>query len=258
VTAGFAASYAALCAAQGATVALPRARRFARLASLRSGAWALLPFASIAVTVLAIRAAAGVADGLTYLALVAVPPLAAVALGWVARGARPWLALAALPLLALAAVARHSLVGEAAAVALEALSCVTLAALIAAITPVRWLQAGLLAMAAGDAILVFSDLLQRPNATLVAAAPGGGLPQLQRAELGSAVMGYGDLFAAALLGAIVAADRAGQRLAALLTTAFALAFGTLFLVVDELPATVPVAAAMLATLSVRARRPARA
>jgi hypothetical protein len=89
---------------------------------------------------------------------------------------------------------------------------------------------------------------------LNAAAPGGGLPQLQRIELGSAVMGYGDLFAAALLGAILAVRAARQRAGALLTTALALAFGCLFFVVDELPATVPVAGALLVSEALERRR----
>ena len=51
-----------------------------------------------------------------------------------------------------------------------------------------------------------SDLLQAPNDALNAAAPVAHLPQLQRAVFGSAVMGYGDLFVAALLGALLASQ----------------------------------------------------
>ena len=48
--------------------------------------------------IFAIRYVSDTATGLTYLALVAVPILAAVALGWAMRGARPLAALAAIPL----------------------------------------------------------------------------------------------------------------------------------------------------------------
>jgi hypothetical protein len=101
-------------------------------------------------------------------------------------------------------------------------------------------------MAAADVWLVASDLLQNPNATLVAAHPPGKLPQLQSETFGSVNMGYGDMFVAALLGAVLAGNRARQRAGALLTLAFAGVFDLLFLVINELPATVPVALALLA------------
>ena len=65
--------------------------------------------------------------------------------------------------------------------------------------------------------------------------------QLQRALLGRAVLGYEDLFVAALLGALVAATPGLARRAAALALAGALALDPLFLVVDQLPATVPIA-----------------
>ncbi len=68
-------------------------------------------------------------------------------------------------------------------------------------------------MAVIDAILVFSNQLQAPNAVLVRAAPGLGLPQLQSAHFVHAGLGYGDFFAAAVVGAILAAEH-GPRLAA--------------------------------------------
>jgi hypothetical protein len=67
-------------------------------------------------------------------------------------------------------------------------------------------------------------------------------------------MGYGDVFAAALLGAILAARPARQRASALLTTALAIAFGCLFFVVDELPATVPLACALLVSEALDRRK----
>jgi hypothetical protein len=258
MTASFAASYAALCVAQGITVAAPGARRFGALGRLRSRWWALVPLVAIVGTVAGIRAAAGTADVLTYLALVTTPPLAAVALGYAARGARPPLALLVVPASALAWLARDSLPGEVAALVLVAAACVTLAALLAAVVPNLWLRVGLLLMSAADAVLVAQQLLQAPNAVLNAAAPAGGLPQFQRVELGSAVMGYGDVFVAALLGAVLAGDWALQRRGAVLTTVLALLFGLLFFVLDTLPATVPVAAALLVVWLEEPRRAGRA
>jgi hypothetical protein len=231
----------------------PRLRRF------HGRAWGLVPIASIVVVVFTIRYVSSTATGLTYLALVAVPLLAAAALGGVMRGGRPWLAPLVIPLFLLAWLDKSSLVGQASATLLSALSCVTLGVVLGMVTPRAWLKAGIVLMAAADVWLVTTDLLQAPNATLVAAAPGGGLPQLQSALFGTVSMGYGDLFVAALLGAVLDDDRRRQRLGALLTLAIAGVFDLLFLVINELPATVPVALALI-VLEVRAwlRRRSRA
>jgi hypothetical protein len=250
-------SIALLSAVQGALVAFPRTPTLERLQRLRGRRWALVPPLSVIAFVVVVRAAerAG-ANGLTYLALCAVPPLAALALGWLSPGARPRRALLVVPAFALAWADRGGLAGDGAALALSALSCVALGALIAALTPPRWLAAGILAMAVADTALVIADLLQRPNGTLNAAHPAAGLPRFQSAVLGSAVMGYGDLFIAGALGGLfaVAAGRSIQRHAAALTTLLALAFDLLFFLLDELPATVPVA---LALIVVGLRRPWR-
>jgi hypothetical protein len=204
-----------------------------------------VPIGSIVVVVFAIRFLSDTATGLTYLAVVAVPPLAAGALGWAARGSRPIAAIGAAVLFAIAWASHKTLVGEAAAALLSALSCVTLGVLLAAVTPPKWLKLGIVAMACADTWLVVSDLLQAPNATLVAAHPPGGLPQLQSVLFGSVSLGYGDLFVAALLGAVLASERRRQLPAALLTLAIAGLFDLLFLVINELPATVPVALALI-------------
>jgi hypothetical protein len=162
-------------------------------------------------------------------------------------------------LFALAWADHASLAGEGAAALLSALSCVTLGVLLRAVTPTAWLKLGILAMAAADTWLVISNVLQAPNATLVAAHPAAGLPQLQSELFGSVSMGYGDLFVAGLLGALLAQDRALQRSGALLTLVIAGAFDVLFLVLAELPATVPVALTliMLEALSAVRRRSRR-
>jgi hypothetical protein len=252
-------SIAALSLVQGALVALVRASAAVRLERLRARRWAVVPPLSVLGFVLIARAAQSAsAQGLTYLALCTVPLLAALALGSLARGGRPLAALAVAPLFALAWVDRGGLAGEACALALSALSCVALGALLATLTPRAWLAAGIIAMALADTALVASDLLQRPNSALNAAHPAAGLPKLQSAVFGSAVMGYGDLFIACVLGGLLA--RMGSRLqlrGAIATALLALAFDLLFLLVSELPATVPVALALIAVGTVERRASAR-
>ena len=207
--------------------------------------WALVPVASIVGVIFLIRYTPDSANWLTYLALIAVPILAAVALGWACRGAKPVFAIVAIPLFVLAWRDPAALPGEAAGAILSGLSCVTLGVLLGAVTPHRWLKLGIVAMSAADVWLVASDLLQQPNNALVAAAPGGGLPQLQSETFGSVNLGYGDLFVAGLLGAVYASRPRVQLSAATLTLAIAALFDLLFFVVNELPATVPVALALV-------------
>jgi hypothetical protein len=247
---------------QGALVALPNSARaggLERLAGLRDRRWALIPPLSVIGFVLIAGAAERAsAKGLTYLALVAVPILAAAALGWLTPGARRARIVLVPVLFALAWALPGNLIGQASALALSALSCVTLGVLLAAVTPPRWLAAGIVAMALADTALVVSDLLQRPNNALNAAHPAAGLPRLQSASLGSAVMGYGDLFVVAVLGALlaIAFGRSEQLRGAALVGAVAIALDFLFFFVDELPATVPAALTLIAVLALRRRRSA--
>jgi hypothetical protein len=125
----------------------------------------------------------------------------------------------------------------------------------------RWRRAGgcrrgIYALASLDAALVAADLLQHPNAILAHAAPAAGLPQLQSVVVGSAAMGFGDLFIAAALGALVAAEGRPRGDAVLCAGAFGLAFNLLFFVVSELPTTVPIALT-LAALDALGRRRSR-
>lgn len=191
--------------------------------------------------VAAIALESWVADFLTYLALIAVPPLAAAGLGWLGRGSRPALAALVPPLFALAWAAKGSLSAEAAALILSAAACVSLAWLLASVVDRRWLALGIYAMAVIDAWLVGAELLQGPNAVLNSAAPAAGLPQLQFATFGTARTGFGDLFIAAVLGALLAHDRALQLRGAALAAVLCVGFDLLFFALDTLPATVPIA-----------------
>lgn len=249
----FAVSIAILGLMQAALVALPRARRFAWLDGFRSPWWALAPALSIVVVVGIVAWEGESATALSWLALVAVPPFAALALGWLVRGGRPVWALAVAPLFALAWASPDSIAGETAATALTALGCIGLGWLLVSVAPAKWLKLGIYAMAAIDTWFVAADLLQGPNAVLTAAAPAE-LPRLQVVHFGSAVMGFGDLFVAATLGCLLAAERSRQLRAALLVAVLALVFDLLFFAVDVLPATVPVALA-LALVELSSSRP---
>ena len=243
-------SDAVMLAVQAGVVAAPRRPpEIPWIRRLSGPAWALIPIVSIVGVIFAIRFMSGTATGLTWLALVAVPLLAAIALGWAAHGGRWWLSILAVPLFIVAWASKSTLWGQGAATLLSALSCVTLGWLLGAVTPPRWLKLGILAMCVADVWLVGSDLLQTPNNTLTAAVPlphsGLHLPQLQSEQFGAVLMGYGDLFVAGLLGAVLAREGRRQWPVALLTLVLAGAFDLLFFVLNELPATVPVAAALI-------------
>jgi hypothetical protein len=255
---------------------LPAPRRRPEWIERLSGPWwALLPALSIVVVIGAIEVTPSSADALTYVALVAVPPLAAYALAALTRvrlnprytrveadsrdGGLGWLApvSAVVGLFVLAWATPASLAGEAAATALSGLACITLGWLLVSVVPAFWLRLGIYAMAAIDTYVVASNLLQGPNAVLSTAAPAAGLPRLQAVHFGSAQMGFGDLFIAALLGCLLAAARRRQVEGAVLVAVLALAFDLLFFAVDQLPATVPVALA-LALTQIRSTRASEA
>jgi hypothetical protein len=151
-------------------------------------------------------------------------------------------------------VAPDTRVGQVATMALIAGSAITLGRLQAGAAPQALLKLGVLAMAAVDAALVFSNHLQGPNAVLVAASPGLGLPQLQSASFGTAGLGYGDFFAAAVVGGILAAERGPQLAAAAGMIVVSLCWDQLFLVYDVLPATIPPAVVLIAADVSRAVR----
>jgi hypothetical protein len=241
----FSADNLVLTIAAAACVALPGAGLPAWARRFRTGAWALLLPLSIAVVVAAIALLPSTADVLTWVALLLVPPGCALALGWAAVGARPPAAALSAPLLAVAWAAPDAHAGQLATTLLIAGSAVTLGRLLAGAAPLTLLKAGVLAMAAVDAFLVFSNNLQQPNAVLVAASPGVGLPRLQSASFGAAGLGYGDFLSAAVVGGILAAERAPRLVPAAAMVLVALCWDQLFLVYDVLPATIPPAVVLL-------------
>ena len=239
-----------LVTVQAACLALVGAGMPAALQRLAGRWWASALPLSLGGVVAAIAVAPGTADALTWLALVAVPPLAAAGLGWAMRGARPPLALLAVPLLVVAWTAQHETAGDLARLALVVLANVTLGRLLVAAAPLSWVRAGVVVMAVLDAILVFSGGLEQPNATLNAAVPAEGLPQLQFARLDGASFGFGDLFVAAVAGAVVAADRLPPVRTALLCLAVSLVYDLLFWVTDSVAGTVPVAVALVISTAI--------
>jgi hypothetical protein len=235
----------ALTVAQAGCIALPAAGLPRRLERFRARGWALALPLSIAVVVAVIAFVPASADVLTWVAILLVPLGCALALGWAARGARPWLAALAVPLLVVAWAFQDHAVGEVAATLLIVGSAVTLGRLLAGAAPLSLLKVGVVAMAALDAYLVFSNELQAPNAVLVAAHPPLGLPRLQVAEFGGSSLGYGDFFAAAVVGGILAAERGPQVRAALAMLVVAFCWDQLFAIYDVLPATIPPALVLI-------------
>jgi hypothetical protein len=231
--------------AQALCVVLPAAGVPAFLLRLGGRGWALVAPLSLVLTIAAIGVASASADLLSWIALVFVPLGCALALGWAAHGARPWLALAAVPLLAAALAAPDDPLGRAARLLLIVGSCVTAGRLLAGGAPLGFLKAGVVAMAAIDAVFIFGDLYGEPFATYDAAAPAAGLPQLHVADIGGVSTGYGDFFVAGLVGAILAAERRPQVLAAVATLATAQVYNQLFLVVDSISETMPPALVLL-------------
>lgn len=256
-----------LVAVQAGLVALPAAGLPGGLRRFSGRAWSLVLPLSIVVVVGGLAALPGAARGLTWLALLAIPLLAAAALGWAMHRARPVFALLAVALLVVALVVPvEARGGQLVALTLTALSCVTLGRLLVGVvggtrdpaqtpcrtmpSPLTWVRVGLVAMAVIDAVLVFSGALEGPNATLNAAAPTADLPRLQFLTLDGASLGYGDVFVAAVLGAVLAAEGARRRTqlaAAAVTLVLSLLFDLLFAFdsIQTLPATVPVAVATL-------------
>jgi hypothetical protein len=211
------------------------------LRALRHPLFAALPLLALVGVVFWLRAAPDEAGALAEIALLGVPLLALIAAARV--GPLAFALVVALVVVALRD--GHSLAGQIAALGLIAASCTVLGSLLVEVTPPRWLGAGIAATAAVDLVLVASGLLTPASLALNSAGVTESLPQLQRVELGPLTMGYADLFLPALVGALLATQVRTRRWVALLTLCFALVAGSVFLVADRLPATVPVALALL-------------
>lgn len=232
---------------QGLLVAVPGVWEWPErhLSRLRSGWWALIPVGSLLAVAFGLTRIAAAPDQLTYLALLAVPVCAAVSLGWAMHGARPMYGVLVLPLFALVWALPSALLGQVAATLLTALSCVSLAGVLVAVTPSGLVRVGVVVMAVVDAVLVFGNQLTVSNNLLIQAHPIAQLPRLQAVLFGSAAMGYGDFFIACVVGALVVRQPARQWKLTLVIVGLAVACDVGFLWTTELPATVPIAVGLV-------------
>jgi hypothetical protein len=194
---------------------------------------------------------------LALLATFGTPVLAAT--GGFFRGSRRWWVWppAAVALWLVAWLA-SGLVRDAAGVALIALACLAAASAIAMVAPAWSIRAGLVGLATLDIVLVWgTPSVQNATTTLenvpIPHAAGMSLPALQQATFGSALMGWLDLLAPALLGVVVAGHR--KLTAAVIVGIAAYFWGYLLFThtTNEVAATVPVLAG-LAFAAVDARR----
>lgn len=249
---GLAPSYAVLCAVQAATAAAPGRR------ATRSGPGLVglaVPAALLGAGVAVLDTLPQGARWLAWLATFGTPALAAAS-GLLAGRRGWWLWPPAALGLWLAAWQAHGLARDAAGVLLIAGACLAAASAAALVAPAWSIRTGLVALVALDVILVWGTRnVEHATTTLHAVtlprAAGTPLPSLQDATFGSALMGWLDLLAPALLGAVVAGR---AKLAGAAATGLAAGlWGLLLFVTAEVAATVPVLAG-LAFGALHARR----
>ncbi|HKI93077.1 MAG TPA: hypothetical protein VJ986_12315 [Gaiellaceae bacterium] len=192
-----------------------------------------------------------VSQGPRALALLATfgTPVLAAAGGLVGRRRRWWLWPPAAAALWLVAWQMGGLVGDGAGVLLVAGACLAAAGAAAVVAPIWSIELGLVVVAVLDVVLVWGTAQVQPattalHAVVLPVAAGTPLPSLQDATFGSALMGWLDLLAPALLGVVVA--RRARLVAAAATGAAAGLWGLLLLTTSEVPATVPVLAGLVA------------
>lgn len=263
----FVPSYAVLCVVQGLLVLAPwRPFRLARSSLLGL----VLPAALLGAGVGIVNAFSAGADALTTLAAVATPLLAACC-----SSVRGW----PLPLASVVASAGlygyawrggHTIGTEAAKLVLISLACLTGAALVASVARRRALAAGLVLLVVADIVLVWGDRQVAPTTVALhhAVAPRVGLPgahptplpSLQDITFGTAIMGWLDILAPAVLSCLLAGAALRTRgVAAFATIGAALCWSLLLIlhVTSTIPATVPVLAGLaVALVAGRWRAPA--
>jgi hypothetical protein len=194
---------------------------------------------------------------LARLATFGTPTLAAT-YGFFRHSPRRWLWPPAALGLWLTAWLASGLVQDTAGVALVALACLATASAIAIVAPAWSIRAGLVGLAALDIVLVWgTPSVQQATNTLEhvqsPVAAGTPLPSLQQATFGSALMGWLDLLAPALLGVVLAGRRKITAAAAVGVTAYFWGYLLFTHTTNEVAATVPILAG-LALASANARR----
>jgi hypothetical protein len=213
----------------------------------------LLPLAGIGGMVVVLGLWPAGVEAATALAAFAVPLLALVAGLHVRRWAVP-LALAA-PLLWWAAWRlAPGPWPELAADLLIVLAAATLGRLTGWVSP-RWALVAGVVLATGVDVWQVARIEVQPVAqALGAAVPPSGLPSLQELRLRGATMGWGDVYIAAVVGAIAAVSRRAAVAAVVGCAVGGALLGLLFAWVDYVPATVPAAVALAAAGVAERRR----
>jgi hypothetical protein len=242
----------AMATLEGALVALPRADALEPLRTLRSPAWAaLLPGSILAGTFLPL-AMPSMALGLVLTAGVVTPLLATVALE-VVRG--PRMAILGLAFaLAVSAAMISGWEGQISASVLTALGCLAVGVALARLIPSKWFVLGVIGMCLADAALLASGVGRSAAELMASATANVHGPVFSQVDIGRITTDYPDLVLAAVLGGFLA-GRHKQLLAALLVTAFGVAYGLFLLpIANLLPATVPIGLALIVLESPAARR----
>jgi hypothetical protein len=217
----------------------------------------LVPAGLLAGGVLILDFVSGGPRTLALLATFGTPVLAAAG-GVIAGRRRWWLWPPLATVLWIAAWLAHGLPQDAAGLALIALACLAAASGVGRIASASSIRIGLVGLAVLDVILVWGTTsVNRATTTLenvpLPHAAGASLPTLQQATFGSALMGWLDLLAPALLGVVVAGRT--KYGAAMATGVAAGLWGLLFFATPEVAATVPVLAGLaFATADARRRR----
>jgi hypothetical protein len=232
--------FATLCLFQGLLVAAAWRRPWRAANSKLIGIAA--PIAVFFIGLAATRGSDWSVEAVAHLATFGTP-VAAAAAGHVWGWRLPWAYAAAAPGLWLLAWRADGLTADLAGLALIGAACLTLAALIAAITPPWAVATGLVVLAVVDAILVFTDQVRPGTQALHAVVPpsagGTPLPSLQDATVDRALFGWLDILAPALCATLLAGAGRRRLIAAVLVAVAALMFGWLVAITNQVPGTVP-------------------
>jgi hypothetical protein len=235
-------AYAGLCLVQAAAVVLP-GTALQLPSALRGRAWALVLPGVLVAFVVGLSLDSSLANRLAELAIL-TPALAVLAAAVAAPAWRgPVLFVAALSV-AVGLFEMHGTISELGRAIAIACACSLLASLLAGLAPPATLRVGLVVLVALDVLLVATGDVAHTSNALHEAAASTGFPSFQDATLGPVTMGYGDMFGAAVLGALLVAEgRRRGRVAAVVLVA-ALGFGLLLDVFHTIPATVPLLAGL--------------
>jgi hypothetical protein len=223
----------------------------------RSWAWLAVPAVLLGAGVLIINVVPQGPHWLARLATFGTPALAAAG-GFFKGSPRWWLWPPAAVGLWLVAWLAGGLVQDAAGLALVAGACLAAASAIAMVAPAWSIRVGLVTLAALDVVLVWgTPSVQNATNTLENVPPphaaGVPLPSLQQATFGSALMGWLDLLAPALLGVVVVGRTKVAAAAIVGVAAYLWGYLLFSHTTNEVAATVPVLAG-LAFAAADARR----